>query len=34
VDLNGRRGEEDVEGIPGRETVIRIYCMRNFFSVK
>ena len=31
MDPEGKGGEEEVEGVEGEETVIRIYCMREEF---
>lgn len=34
MDLDGKRGGEDLEGVAGRKTIIRIYFIRNIFLIK
>jgi hypothetical protein len=34
VDKDGKGDGEELEGVEGGKTVIRIYCMKNLFSIK
>lgn len=34
VDLSGCEGWEDLGGVGEGKTVIRIYCMKKYFSIK
>jgi hypothetical protein len=34
MSLDGSQGGVDLKGVRGRENLIRIYCMKNIFSIK